>query len=143
MKCGEAFQRRHGGGMLAVDTNVVVRYLVNDDRAQGSRVRRLLEREDVLVPVTVLLETEWVLRGVYGFAPTAVIHALRNFAGLPRVTIESGAVVAAALDWAEAGLDFADALHLAAAQPLAGFVTFDRALIRAARRLTAPPAHEP
>ena len=129
--------------MLAVDTNVVVRYLVNDDAAQAARVRRLVERHDVLVPLTVLLESEWVLRGVYGLAAADVVRALRAFAGLARVTVENPAVAAAALDWAEQGLDFADALHLAAAQAQQGFVTFDKALARAARRLGAPPVREP
>ena len=129
--------------MFAVDTNVVVRYLVNDDAAQAARARRLLEREDIFVPLTVLLETEWVLRGVFGFAPGPVIRALRDFVGLAHVTVESAASVALALEWAAGGLDFADALHLAAAQPHAGFVSFDKALARTARRLNAGTVREP
>jgi len=129
--------------MRAVDTNVIVRYLANDDAAQAARARRLLDREDVFVSLTVLLETERVLRGVFGLAPADVVRSLRAFAGLRQVTLESPAAAARALDWAEQGLDFADALHLAAAQPHDGFVTFDRALIRAAQRLGAPPVQEP
>jgi predicted nucleic-acid-binding protein len=60
--------------MFAVDTNIVVRYLVNDSAAQAARARRLVEREDIFVPLTVLLETEWVLRGVYGFTSPDAIH---------------------------------------------------------------------
>jgi predicted nucleic acid-binding protein len=129
--------------MRAVDTNVIVRYLANDDPAQGARARRLVEREDVFVSLTVLLETEWVLRGVFGLAPGDIVRSLRAFAGLPRVTVENPAVAAQALDWAERGLDFADALHLAAVRPHDGFVTFDRALVKAARRLGALPVQEP
>jgi predicted nucleic acid-binding protein len=129
--------------MLAVDTNVVVRYVTNDDPTQAARARRLLEREDVFVSLTVLLETEWVLRGVYGVAQAEVLRALRGFAGLARVTVESPAQLAAALDWAERGLDFADALHLAAAQPHGGFVSFDKALLRLARKLDTLPVREP
>ena len=129
--------------MFAVDTNVVVRYLVNDDAAQAARARRLVEREDIFVPLTVLLETEWVLRGVYGFAPAHVVRALRRFAGLARVTIESASVAAVAMDWAESGIDFADALHLAAAQPHAAFVSFDKALVKSARRFNAVTVREP
>jgi len=129
--------------MRAVDTNVIVRYLANDDPAQAARTRRLLDREDVFVSLTVLLETEWVLRGVFGLAPADIVRALRAFAGLPRVTVENPAAAAQALDWAEQGLDFADALHLAAARPHDGFVTFDRALAKAARRLGALPVQEP
>lgn len=128
--------------MRAVDTNVIVRYLVNDDPPQAARARRLLEREDVFVSLTVLLETEWVLRGVFGLPPADIVRALRGFAGLPRVTLENPATAALALDWAEQGLDFADLLHLAASRAHDGFVTFDRALARVARRLGAPPVRE-
>jgi predicted nucleic acid-binding protein len=64
-------------------------------------------------------------------------------AGLARVTIENPGTAAAALDWAERGLDFADALHLATAQQHDGFVTFDKPLIRTARKLDAPPMRAP
>jgi predicted nucleic acid-binding protein len=129
--------------MLVVDTNVVVRYLTNDDTAQAARARHLLAQHDVFVPLTVLLETEWVLRAVFDFAAAEVAGALRAFAGLPRVSVENPEVVSTALVWAEQGLDFADALHLAAAQGHDGFVSFDKALARTARRLGAPPVREP
>ena len=69
--------------------------------------------------------------------------ALRDFAGLPRVSIESAETAAIALDWAERGMDFAYALHLATTRAHDGFVTFDRTLVRIARRLGAPPVREP
>jgi predicted nucleic acid-binding protein len=129
--------------MLVVDTNVLVRYLTNDDTAQAARARRLLAQHDVFVPLTVLLEAEWVLRSVFGFAAAAVAGALRGFAGLPRVTLEDPGVAATALEWSERGLDFADALHLAAARAHDGFVSFDKAPARTARRLGAPSVREP
>jgi hypothetical protein len=52
----------------------------------------------VFVSTTVLLETEWVLRSVYGFAAGQVAEALRAFVGLPRVALEDSALVAAALE---------------------------------------------
>jgi predicted nucleic acid-binding protein len=129
--------------MLVVDTNVVVRHLTNDDAAQAARARRLIDRHDVLLPLTVLLEAEWVLRSVYGFPAAEVVRALRGFAGLKRVTVESADAAAAALDWAEQGLELADALHLAAARGREGLASFDRALARAARRVGAPTVREP
>lgn len=129
--------------MLVVDTNVIVRYLTNDDTAQATRARRLLAQQSIFVPLTVLLETEWVLRSVYGFGASAVVHALRAFAGLPRVTLESPETAALAFDWVEQGMDFADALHLAAARKHDGLATFDKTLARAARKLAGPPVHEP
>ena len=138
-----ASQRRCGGAMLVVDTDVVVRYLVNDDPAQAGRARRLVAQHDVFVPLTVLLEAEWVLRSVFGFPPPDVVRALRGFAGMPRVTVENAGTAAMALDWAGRGLDFADALHLATAQAHDGFVTFDKTFVRAARRLGGPTVREP
>jgi predicted nucleic acid-binding protein len=129
--------------MLVVDTNVIVRYLTNDDTAQATRARRLLAQQVIFVPLTVLLETEWVLRSVFGFGATGVVRALRAFVGLPRVTLESPETAALAFDWAERGMDFADALHLAAAGKHDGLVSFDKILARAALKVGGPPVREP
>lgn len=86
---------------------------------------------------TVLLETEWVLRSVYGLEATALATALRAFAGLPHVAVQEPASVAQALDWMEGGLDFADALHLAQTGGCDAFVTFDRQFAGAANGLRA------
>jgi len=48
--------------MLAVDTNLLVRIVANDDPEQVRRATSLFETERIFVPKTVLLETEWVLR---------------------------------------------------------------------------------
>ena len=80
---------------------------------------------------------------VFGLPAPDVAKALRGFAGLPRITLESPDTAAAALDWSEQGLDFADALHLATGQAHDGLVSFDKALARTARRLGAPPVQEP
>ena len=122
--------------MLAIDTNVVVRLLVGDDPEQQARARDLIAAELVFVPVTVMLETEWVLRSVYGHAAAVIAKALRAFGGLPNVTIEDAGEVSQALAWAEAGLEFADALHLAKAAHCDGFASFDRRFARAADRLS-------
>jgi predicted nucleic-acid-binding protein len=71
--------------VIAVDTNVVVRFLVNDDREQARRARALVDGKDVFVATTVLLETEWVLRSAYEFPRRELIDALRAFLDLPRV----------------------------------------------------------
>lgn len=120
-------------GMLAIDTNVIIRYLTGDHPEQSPKARVLIDGSDVYVATTVMLECEWVLRSVYGFAPTQVSDALRAFAGLPRVTVENPPLLAQALDCAEQGMDFADALHLAAAGECEAIVTFDRKFIRTAR----------
>ena len=109
--------------MLAIDTNLIVRYLTGDHPQQARKAKALIDSEPVFVCKTVLLETEWVLRSVFGFTPTKIAKALTDFAGLPRVTLEDAAIIATALDWMAGGMDFADALHLANAQGSAAFVT--------------------
>lgn len=118
--------------MLAIDTNVIVRYLTDDHPEQAQRARAIIDGAPVFVPVTVILETEWVLRSAYDYERTDVVHALRAFGGLPTVSIEDCDRVAAALDLAALGMDFADALHLGRSGHCEGFVTFDRRLTKAA-----------
>lgn len=119
--------------MLAIDTNLIVRYLTADHAKQSARARALIDGEPVFVAVTVVLEVEWVLRSAYAYQAADIARALRAFAGLPAVTVEDGAMVAAALDLAEKGLDFADALHLTRTGHCEEFVTFDRNLVKAAK----------
>lgn len=123
--------------MLAIDTNVIVRFLTGDHPQQSRKAKALIERSDVFVSLTVLLECEWVLRSVYGFAAAQVASALRAFAGLSRVAIEQPDRLDKALDWMENGMDFADALHLANAAACDAFVSFDRRLVKSAARRSA------
>ncbi len=123
--------------MLAVDTNVVVRILANDDPEQSPRAVALFERERIFLTKTVLLETEWVLRFSYKLSRETVVCALRKVIGLQQVEVETIGVVAKALDWHEQGMDFADALHLASSTKAIEFATFDEKLIKLAQRLQA------
>ena len=123
--------------MVAVDTNVLVRYLVRDDAKQAARAAALVQSTPIWISKTVLLETEWVLRSLYGVAPDAREHALRALAGLRTVFLEDELHVARALDWFHGGMDFADALHLASAGSAQQFATFDRKLIQQAKRIAS------
>ena len=123
--------------MIAIDTNVVVRLLTNDDPAQAARAADLLARERVLVPKTVLLETEWVLRYSYELPPSVVLAAFRKLLGLPQVAAEDATAIARALELYEGGMDFADALHLASARDATAFATFDTRLAKRAGRESA------
>ena len=121
--------------MIAIDTNVVVRYLVEDDVAQTDRAEVVLRSGAVWVPKTVVLETAWVLRSRYGFDGAAIARGLRQLLGLPGVTVEDPGTLAQALDLHDRGFEFADALHLASSRGADAFATFERALRRKARRL--------
>jgi predicted nucleic-acid-binding protein len=119
--------------MIAVDTNVLVRFLVRDDAAQAARAAGLIRSSEIWISKTVLLETEWVLRSLYEFSPQRLAGALRALSGLGTVFLEDAGAVAKAFDWFERGLDFADALHVASAGDARQFATFDRKLSRQAR----------
>ncbi len=129
--------------MLAIDTNLVVRYLTADHPEQSARAKALIEGAEVFVCTTVVLETEWVLRSAYGFATSQIAPAIRAFAGLSQVSVEDPALIALALDWMERGMDFADALHLAKAGECEAFISFDRRLAVAAARLARVQVRAP
>ena len=123
--------------MRAIDTNVLVRAIVNDHPAQSARAVALLTENAIFVPVTVVLELEWVLRSRYAFAPKRVAQAIGKIAALGNVVVGERAAVLAAAAKAERGWDFADALHLALSAGCADFVTLDADLAKRANRDTA------
>jgi predicted nucleic-acid-binding protein len=129
--------------VIAVDTNVVVRLLVADDKRQAVRARRLFEAESVALPKTVVLETEWVLRRLYDLDRRRVLDALTTLIALPNVHCEDEEVVRCALGWALKGLDLADALHLASSAAAERFVSFDRRLAKRAKAAAVGIAVEP
>ncbi len=120
--------------MTAVDTNVLARFITKDDPAQASRARRLIEEQPVFVAKTVLLELEWVLRGAYGLDRPTILKAVRGLLGLPALTAEDELNVGRAVEWYEAGLDFADALHLACSGQQRTFATFDQSMRKRASK---------
>ena len=132
--------------MKALDTNVLARFFIDDpDDPQAARQRpaaiaALSER--AYVSVTVLLEFEWVMRGFYGMARTDVARVLRALVGIEHVSVEDRGAVLKALEAFDAGLDFADALHVCRSGRATGFATFDRRLVKRADRLALAPKVE-
>ncbi|HET7054998.1 MAG TPA: type II toxin-antitoxin system VapC family toxin [Thermomicrobiales bacterium] len=123
--------------MIAIDTNVLVRFLVGDDPEQLERAAALVRRNEIFVGLTVLLETEWVLRSAYGATRDEIVVAFRGVAGLRNVNVEAPAILMDAINALEQGMDFADALHLAGAAhaSAAAFATFDEDLRKRAGAL--------
>jgi predicted nucleic-acid-binding protein len=120
--------------VIAVDTNVVVRFLTRDDPAQAAQARALIATGSAFVLRTVILETAWVLRTRYRLDRAAIAGGLGQLLGLPGVTVEQPEAVARALELYEQGFDLADALHLVSSRRADAFATFDQALRRRARR---------
>jgi predicted nucleic-acid-binding protein len=120
--------------MPALDTNVLVRYVVQDDSGQLAAAKRLIDRcvgegQSLFVPVTVTLELEWVLRASFGYVKDDVLLVLSNLFSAAELTFESERALEVALQlYREGSADFADCLHIALAsdageQPL---WTFDK-----------------
>ena len=121
--------------MAALDTNVLVRYIVQDDAEQLAAAKRLVVRcvgegRTLFVPVTVMLELEWVLRSRFEFGKNDVLLTLSSLFSAAELTFESERALEVALQLFRLGsADFADCLHVALAaqaseQPL---WTFDKA----------------
>ncbi len=137
--------------MIAVDTNLLARFYVDDPNdweaaRQRPLARRIMEESPQLfVPLTVVLELEWVLRAFYGFDAGDFIRVIRHLLGLANVSVEEWPRVIDALDLHARGLDFADALHLRASAHCEELLSFDdRGFARRVARLGArPPVRVP
>jgi predicted nucleic-acid-binding protein len=126
--------------LIALDTNILARYLLDDEPAQARAARRLLAdaKAEYWMPVTVVLELAWVLRK--SDAPRAVIMSrLRDLLALRNVRVQNADLVSQALRWSAEGMDLADALHLVLSGKAERFVTFDEALVKQARKLGVQP----
>lgn len=107
--------------MPALDTNVLVRYIVQDDPSQFTAAKRLISRcvaegSTLFVPVTVLPELEWVLRSSFAFGKVDVLMTLSSLFSAAELTFESERALEVALQlFREGSADFADCLHVALA----------------------------
>jgi predicted nucleic-acid-binding protein len=125
--------------MRAIDTNVLVRAIVNDDAAQSAKAIAFLTDNSVYIPITVILELEWVLRSRYDFKPELIAQAIVKITALSNVVVGEHAAVLSAANRAAKGWDFADGLHLALSEGCDDFTTLDSDLFKRASRETINP----
>ena len=126
--------------MIAVDTNVLLRYLLRDDKEQAERSRRVFERaERILITDVVLVETLWTLAGSrYGAAKADLIAVVDNLLQEPKVRFEDDEVIWISLQaYRGTDVDFADALIVHKALKIAStsngldtIYTFDSAALQ-------------
>jgi predicted nucleic-acid-binding protein len=123
--------------MIALDTNILARYLLNDDAEQSPAAAALLKkRQTYTAPPTVLLELVWVL-GVNDCSREDVTRALKHLVGLPNFKPHEFEALCRAIQWHEGGMDFGDALHLALSATDERLLTFDRSLAKLSERIGA------
>ncbi len=129
--------------MIGLDTNVLVRYLAQDDLNQAARATRIIERELTedapgFVGLVVLVETTWVLQRRYRASAEEIRETVNDLLGSRSIVVENRAVVARALASSEkSSCGFADAI-IAASALSAGcrsIVSFDRGAVRAGMTL--------
>jgi predicted nucleic-acid-binding protein len=132
--------------MIAVDTNILARFYCDDPndpeagRQQIIARRVMIDSPSIFVPLTVILEFEWVMRGFYEAGSLEFCGVMRHLLGMRHVTVERWEAVQDAVDLHRRGLDFADALHWSSSSGCAQFVSFDdRRFVRRARRLKRTP----
>lgn len=120
--------------MKGIDTNVLVRYLAQDDEAQFCQVLQMLnrKREVFFVCDLVLVETDWVLRDLYGWSHGEVAEGFALLATIPNLVFEDEGRLRASLRALREGADLADELivRISKSRDARSFATFDKGIIR-------------
>ena len=120
--------------MKALDTNVLVRFLVRDDKEQAEIVYRLFKRAEsrndpFFVPLLVVLETIWVLESVYEISREEIRASLQKLLLMPILIFEAQSALQRTLSSAQTNkIDLADLLiaHSAKFSNCDGVLTFDK-----------------
>lgn len=126
--------------MIGLDTNVLVRYLAQDDAKQAELANRLIDKElstikPGFISLVVLAELCWVLKRLYGASGAELVDTVNDLLGMPQFHVERRAVVQGAIERAKsARTGFGDALiaEMAAADGCSHTLTFDKTAARTA-----------
>lgn len=120
--------------MIALDTNVLARFIALDDVSQARAVRRLLKSagETFFISLPVTLELSWLLRSHFEFTSDEIAHVLRALLAKEDFIFEEHALVAASVTALEKGADFNDHLICLKARlhGCTSLATFDQGLIK-------------
>ncbi|CAD5957917.1 Putative PIN domain nucleic acid-binding protein [Planktothrix agardhii] len=129
--------------MIAIDTNIIVRFITRDDELQYQQSLELFKNKNIFIPDTVILETEWVLRFAYKFKPLEICQSFRKVLGLPNIYLTNEKLILQIIKWHENGIDFADAFHLASSNHCLEFYTFDEKFIKKSQSLSISTVKHP
>jgi predicted nucleic-acid-binding protein len=131
--------------VIGLDTNVLVRYVMQDDPRQSPRATKLIESLNPgapgFVPVVALVELVWVLTASYGLARSQVVTVLETLVRSKELVIDRADLVSQALSRYSAGnADFADALieRTSAAAGCSITLTFDAGAVKSAAMSLVP-----
>ena len=129
--------------MTALDTNVLVRYLAQDDDVQFQKVLQMLNRKRAIFFVCdlVLAETDWVLRSLYEWTGAEVADAFSRLTTIHNLTFENETRLRASLKALREGADLADELIVRSCRDhgAKAFATFDKGIIRRHKPFAGSP----
>ncbi len=119
--------------MPALDTSVLVRYLVADNDKQFQTAKSLIEsaidNEALFITLTVSIELEWVLRSRYDLNKALIISTFNQLLESREIQFQEESSVEVALNlYSDNNSDFADCFHIAVAysNDMTPLITFDR-----------------
>lgn len=97
--------------MIGVDTNVLVRYFINDDPVQHQLARTLIDSNDIFLSNVVLLESCWVFKRLYKLDQEQIESILFSFLQMSNIELENTLVFSQAFSsYRELHCDFGDAV---------------------------------
>ena len=125
--------------MIGIDTNVLVRYMMQDDPKQSAKATRLVEsltsEQPGFVPLVAIVELVWVLSTSYGLNRDQLVEALDVLLRSKEIVVDRADVVLQAQRrFGKGGADFADCLieRIAQAHGCLSTMTFDSGAAKAA-----------
>ena len=126
--------------MVLFDANMILRYLLNDNKEMADRAEQYLNTESVSVTIEVIAEVVYVLKGVYSMEREKIVDTVKEFLGL--VSCQESEVVKSAFDiYGKRNLDFIDCVlygyHVVKGIEIA---TFDKKLLRLISEVSLPPS---
>ena len=116
--------------MTILDANMILRYLLNDNKEMADKAEQYINDENVFVTIEVIAEVVYVLKGIYSMDRSVISETIKQF--LDIVNCQEADVLKAALDaYAENNLDFVDCvLYGYSAAKGAKIATFDKKLLK-------------
>ena len=129
--------------MTALDTNVLVRYLAQDDDAQVQKILRMLDRKraSFFVCDLVLAETDWILRSLYDWTGREVADAFARMTTIHNLAFENETRLRSSLKALREGADLADELIVRTCRDKGAktFATFDKQIVQRHKPFANPP----
>jgi predicted nucleic-acid-binding protein len=125
--------------LIAVDTNIMIRFAMRDDEEHYQKVIALLVTHQFFISRTVQLEMEWVLRSRYKQSVEEIADFFSLLLQKTKILCENEEELINAICWYRLGADFADAIHLAHTKSLP-FYTFDERFCKKAIQQGVAPS---